>query len=139
MTGAGAGGQRLTVRVYRGTPIAGRFLDKYLDILGSGSAHAAGAFMRDCLLRGFAALESDGLTGALAPTAPVVRHNEQAIGGNTHQNNSDRVLDTNSTDSGYGHDDVTEVVHSADTAGSGVRGMISRLGLGTAHKGKGDE
>lgn len=140
---SGGGGQRLTVRVYRGTPIAGRFLDTYEEILATASAHAAGAFVRDCLLRGFASLEAD-----VPPPAPRATGMVAAMEvGNTQQNNSKIVSDNDSGGNvGHGNDGQTEVIktetaapRSEDIAGSGVRGMVSRLGLGTAHMGKADE
>jgi len=139
---SGGGGERLTVRVYRGTPVAGRFLDKYEEILATASKHAAGAFMRDCLMRGFAAMEADG-----PPPAPrVVYAIERTEVGNTQQNNNELVSDNDSDNCVHGLDAEAEVIKpdgAAETgdgvAGSGVRGMVSRLGLGAVHMGKADE
>lgn len=137
------GGRRLTVRIYPGTPVAGRFLDAYQEILTTASAHAAGAFLRDCLMRGFAALEAD-----VRPHDPG-RKNTHATTEveNTTQNSFAVVCDNDSgvrLDQGNeGHagavEAVTAVSPSEDIAGSGVRGMVKRLGLGTAHLGKADE
>lgn len=123
-----AGGARLTVRVYRGVPVADRFLDKYQEILEENSTHAAGAFIRDCVLRGYAELEEDGL------------HKRNGDSSNTHENNNEIVSNNGSDINDHpGVDAGTEVKAIAcgpemsgneQAGGLGIRGMVSRLGIG---------
>ncbi len=128
------GSQRLSVRLNQNTEADQRFLRRYLQILNpaAGKAagrHAAGVFMRDCLLRGFALLESEAARRVDGqPTMTTVS--------NTHETDN-KIVSTNDSyarPQGGPEDAAPAQVEPGDSGsegevGSGVRRLVSRLGL----------